>query len=172
MFRLGYVGLSAALAIPAVAPQPVTIPNLVFAPPRCAYAVSFPWQPTVSQSTALDGGTNMAADLVRGSVRFSAACIATATGQPVQPLRPSEASLRMAQMARALGVKDATIHPLAKLGANCGQVEGTLGDGAAPYRIASRICIAAGSTFIAETIARAGAEDDTARKFLESVVSK
>jgi hypothetical protein len=172
MFRLGYMGLSAALALPAPAPHPAPAPNLAFAPSQCAYAVTFPVAPTVSQSTALDGGTNLAAELVRNSVRFSAACIADAAGQPVKPLSPSEAQTRMTQMARALGVQGASFRPLGNLGTNCTEIDGTLGDGTASYRIVSRICIAAAATFIAETIVRAGPEDDTARKFLDSVVSK
>lgn len=172
MLRLGTMGLTAALALPAAPPHPAAPPNLLFAPAQCAYAVAFPTQPTVSQSTALDGGTNMAADLVQAGVRFSAACIADAAGRPAPPLQPSEAQTRIAQMARALGVQSASFHPLAKLGANCAEIDGTLGDNTTPYRIVSRICIAASSTFIAETIARAGPEDDSARKFLESVVVK
>ena len=172
MLRLGTIGLTAALALPAVVPHPAAAPNLIFAPSPCTYAVTFPAQPTVSQSTALDGGTSVAADLVHGSVRFSAGCIAGAAGQPVKPLPPSEAQTRITQMARALGVQGASLRPLGKLGANCAEIDGTLGDGTAPYRIISRICITAASTFIAETIARAGPEDGDARKFLESVVLK
>jgi hypothetical protein len=172
MIRLGHIGLSAALALPLAAAHPPAPPNLLFAPPQCTYSVTFPWQPTVSQSTALDGGTNVAADLVHGDVRFSAACIAVAPGQAVRPLPPSEAQTRMTQMAHALGLRDASFRPLGTLGSNCAEIDGTLGDATAPYRIISRICVAAGSTFIAETIARAGPVDDSARKFLDSIVSK
>ena len=167
MSWLGYAGLTAVLALPV---PPAAAPALVFAPSQCAYAVSFPWQPTVSQSTASDGGTNAAADLVHDGVRFSAACLAAAPGQATTPLPPADAAARMTQMTRALGVQAATVKPLPKLGAGCGAIEGMLGDKTQPYKIEARICIAANATFIAETIAHA--DDATARKFLDSLAPK
>lgn len=172
MSWLGYVGLSAVLALPAAAPHAAAPPALVFAPSQCAYSVAFPWPPALSQSTAADGGTDAAADLVRGGVRFSAACLAVAPGQPVAPLAPADAATRLAQMARALGLQDAAIRPMPKLGTGCAAVEGKLGDNTQPYKIEARICIAASATFIAETIARAGAADADGRKFLDSLITK
>jgi hypothetical protein len=106
-------------------------------------------------------------------VRFSAACLAAAPGQSAAtPLAPADAAARLAQMARALGVQDAAIHPLPKLGAGCAAVEGKLGDNSQPYRIEARICIAANATFIAEAIAHAGPTDADTRKFLDSLTAK
>jgi hypothetical protein len=170
MSWLGYAGLSAVLMLPAAAPHAAATP--VFAPSQCAYSVAFPWQPALSQSTAADGGTDVAADLVHGGVRFSAGCLAAAPGQPATPLAPADATVRLTQMARALGVQDAAIHPLPKLGAGCAAVEGKLGDNAQPYRIEARICIAANATFIAETITHAGTTDSDSRKFLDSLTAK
>jgi hypothetical protein len=164
--------LSAVLALPAAAPHAAAPSTLVFAPSQCLYSVTFPWQPALSQSTAADGGTDAAADLVRGGVRFSAACLAAAPLQPAAPLAPADAAARLTQMARALGVQEAAIRPLPKLGAGCAAVEGKLGDQAQPYRIEARICIAANATFIAETIARAGTADSDTRKFLDSLTAK
>jgi len=171
MSWLGYAGLSAVLALPA-APPHAAPSGLVFAPSQCAYSVSFSWQPAISQSTALDGGTNVAADLVRGGMRFSAACLAAAPGQPAAPLAPADAAARLTQMTRALGVQDAAIRPLPRLGPGCADIEGRLGDAAQPYRIEARICIAANATFIAETVARAGTDEPASRKFLDSLAAK
>jgi hypothetical protein len=134
--------------------------------------VAFPGQPALSQSTAADGGTDVAADLVRGGVRFSAACLAGTPGQPSAPPAPADAASRLKQMTRALGVQDAAIHPLPKLGTGCADVEGKLGDNVQSYRIEARICIAANSTFIAEAIAHAGTTDPDIRKFLDSLTTK
>jgi len=172
MSWLGSAGLSAVLALPAAAPHTAVPPNLVFAPSQCAFSVAFPWQPALSQSTAADGGTDMAADLVHGGVRFSAACLAGAPGQHPAPLAPADAAAHLAQMARALGVQDAVIHDLPKLGSGCAEVEGKLGDTAQLYRIEARICVAADATFIAETIAHVGIEDPAMRKFLDSLAAK
>ena len=172
MSWLGSAGLSAVLALPAAAPHAAAPPNLVFAPSQCTYSVAFPAAPALSQSTAVDGGTNAAADLVRAGVRFSAACLADAPGQSAAPLAPAEASARLTQMTRALGVRDTTIHPLPKLGAGCADVEGKLGDAAQPYRIDARICIAANATFIVEAIAHMDSQDPDIRKFLDSLASK
>jgi len=158
------------LVVPAAAPHAAVPP--VFAPSQCAYSVAFPSQPALSQSTAVDGGTNVAADLVFGGVRFSAACLAAAPSQPRSVLAPAEASARLTQMAQALGLQDAVIHALPKLGAGCADVEGKLGDTGQPYRIEARICIAANATFIAETIMHFGTADSDARKFLDSFISK
>jgi hypothetical protein len=172
MSWLGYAGLTAVLALPAGVPHAAVPPSLAFAPSQCGYAVSFPASPAVSQSTAVDGGMNVAADLVRGGVRFSAACLAAAPGEPSTPLPPADAAARMTQMTRALGVQDADVRALPKLGPGCGSVSGTLGDKTQPYRIEARICIVRNATFLAETIARAGTTDDTARKFLDSLAPK
>jgi hypothetical protein len=172
MSWLEYAGLSAVLALPAAASHAVAPPVPVFAPSQCVYSVAFPGQPALSQSTAADGGTDVAADLVRGGVRFSAACLAGMPGHPAAPLAPADAAARLTQMARALGVQDAAIHPLPKLGAGCADVEGKLGDNVQSYRIEARICIAANTTFIAETIAHAGTTDPDIRKFLDSLTTK
>jgi len=161
------------LALPAAAPHAAAPSDLVFAPSQCTYSVAFPGPPTLSQSTAADGGTDVAADLVRSGVRFSAACLAAAPGQSsTTPLAPADAAARLTQMARALGVQDAAIHPLPKLGPGCAAVEGKLGDNVQPYPIEARICIAANATFIAETIAHAGTTDTDTRKFLNSLTAK
>jgi hypothetical protein len=169
MSWLGYAGITAVLALAAAAPHAA---DPAFAPSQCAYSVSFPWVPAISQSTAIDGGTNVAADLVHGGIRFSAACLAAAPGQPTAPLASADVAARLAQMTRALGVQSAALHPLPKLGAGCADIEGKLGDAAQPYRIDARICIAASATFIAEVIARVGSDDPAARKFLDSFVAK
>ena len=158
----------ALLAVPAG--TSTVSPPFVFAPSQCSYAVSFPWQPSISQSTATDGGTSVAADLVQGSVRYSAACIADAPGRPGKPPSPVEAATRMTEMAHALGVQQATIRPLTKPGTTCGEIDGLLGDGAQPYRIVARICIAATGTFIAETVSQTSGEGQ--RKFLDSLSPK
>ncbi|HUO93163.1 MAG TPA: hypothetical protein VMU22_09590 [Rhizomicrobium sp.] len=160
-------GLLALVAAPAE--TGAISPPSVFAPSLCSYAVSFPWQPTISQSTATDGGKSVAADLVQGSVRYSAACIADAPGRGGKPLRPAAAAARMTEMAHALGVQHAEIRPLPKLGPACGQVDGQLGDGAQPYRIIARICIGATATFIAETVGRNDLDDQGQRRFLDSL---
>ena len=170
MSWLSFAGLSAVLALPAGAAPHAAAPDLAFAPSQCGYAVSFPGQPAISQSTAVDGGTNAAADLVYGGVRFSAACLAAAPGRPAAPLAAADVAGRLAEMTHALGVQNAQIHPLPKLGPGCGEVDGVLGDKAQPYKIQARICIAANATFIAETIART--DDAAARKFLDSLVPK
>jgi hypothetical protein len=173
MSWLGYVGLSTVLALPAAVPHQAAPSNLVFAPSQCAYSVAFLGPPALSQSTAADGGTDIAADLVRAGVRYSAACLTAALGQSAATaLTPADAAARLAQMARALGVQDAAIHPLPLLGAGCAAVEGKLGDNVQPYRIEARICIAANTTFIAETIAHAGTTDTDTRKFLDSLTAK
>jgi hypothetical protein len=171
MSWLAYAELSVVLAL-AAAPHAPAPPGPAFAPSQCPYSVSFPWVPTISQSTAIDGGTNVAADLVYGGIRFSAACLAAAPGQPTAPLASADVAARLAQMTRALGVQSAALYPLPKLGAGCADIEGKLGDAAQPYRIDARICIAASATFIAEVIARVGSDDPAARKFLDSFVAK
>ncbi|HTV30866.1 MAG TPA: hypothetical protein VMF32_24220, partial [Xanthobacteraceae bacterium] len=170
MSCLGYAGLSAALALSAGAAPGADPPSAAFAPSQCAYSVSFPAQPSISQSTTSDGGKNVAADLVRNGVRLSAACLAAPAGWPTTALAPGDVAAHMAQMARALGVQNAQIHSLPKLSAGCGEIEGTLGEKAQPYRIEARICIAANATFIAETIART--DDATTRIFLDSLAPK
>ena len=76
-------------------------------------------------------------------------------------------------MTRALGLQNVAIRPLSALGPDCGEVEGALADGNGAYRIAARLCIQNGATFIAEVVYRSDLGLESAAKaFLASLAPR
>jgi hypothetical protein len=160
--------LSAMLTPPAAVGHGT--PGSAFAPPPCGFRVVFPATPSWTKSTAADGGQDIAADLLYGQARFSAACIGSPPGRPVRPLPAADAQAQMLVMTRALGLQNAAIHPLPALGNDCGAVEGVLDQDKGAYRIAARLCIETGATFIVEVVYRSDLGlDDAAKAFLASL---
>jgi hypothetical protein len=169
MISLGVLGLSAIAAVPVAVGHDAG--DRIFAPSPCSYAVTFPLAPSLSRSTASDGGQDMAADLVRGSMRLSAACLGSPPGSPMRPLPAGDAKAQMLQMARALGMQNVTFRPLSAPRAECAAIDGALGNGA--YRISARLCLRAGATFIAEVVYRADIGlDEPGKAFLASLGSR
>ncbi len=146
------------------APAPVT----VFAPPSCAYSVTFPASTSVAEATT-DQGLVLSADMVRNGVRFASACIGSAGGSTDQAR--SDAKTRIAEMAKSLGVQGAIL-ALDRLGSDCGEVAGALGSANGAYRIDAKICVGAASTFIAEAIYPAAGQDPAIQRFLSSVKTR
>ena len=166
MMSLAILGLSAIAAVPVAVGHDAD--GRIFAPPPCAYTVAFPLAPSVSRSTATDGGQDTAADLVRGAMRLSAACLGSPPDRPPPPLPAANAKAQMLQMARTLGMQNVILRPLSAPRAECAAIDGALGDGT--YRISARLCLRAGATFIAEVVYRADIGLDASGKvFLASL---
>jgi hypothetical protein len=168
MMSLAILGLSSMAVVPVAVGHDGD--GRVFAPQPCTYSVTFPLAPSLSRSTATDGGQDSAADLIRGSNRLSAACLGPPPGSPARPLPAADAKAQMLQMTRALGVQNATLQALPAPRSECAEINGALGDGHGSYRISARICLQAGATFIAEVVYRADIGlDTTGKAFLASL---
>ena len=166
---VSFIGLTAILTMSA-APDLGT----VFAPPSCAYAVSFPLPPDVRKKKDEWGHRAWAADLVHDGVRFSAICIETLDAPLRAPpvLTGRNATTPIERIARALGVQGAAPRPLGQLGPDCKEVEGALAAENSAYRISAKICLSATSTFIAETVYPSESQYRIVQTFMDSVRAK
>lgn len=103
-------------------------------------------------------------------MRLSAFCAASGQTTPSSAaLDPGERGARVRELVNELQIAEATINDVGLAEPDCSEVRGTLLVNGTSYRILSRLCMRTDSTFIAEAIFSAKADEAGAGYFVASL---